>query len=122
MSTHRATLRIDRDSIDVTFTCDGDSDSVCRQMVFGACFCERFSPEKVDGKWGHWAESWDPDEVRAWHPMQSGNLCNYIEWVSNDDARVEELYSGPPGVALNDTEVEFVWEGDFYEWRPKVGK
>lgn len=122
--THTATLVIEPDSIDVKFTCNAGADAKCHQVPFGECWCEQFTAEKRDGQWGHYVYTncdllhteHNPDCAEQWHPMRSAETCNYIEWVTND-ARPEELYCGKGPTALNETPIEFVWQGDFFEWR-----
>jgi hypothetical protein len=114
---HTATLTINRDQFTVEFKCHAGPDDECRQAPDPGCDCERFSIEKRDGVWVHSSAWYVSEDQPIWHKMHSVKYCNLIEWVTNDDAGPEELYCGVESITLNDTPVEFIWEGDYYEWR-----
>ena len=55
------------------------------------------------------------------HLLASTNdYCNAVEWIENDDESLHLSYSGDPTGSFplhNGTEVDVIWEGDYYSWR-----
>jgi hypothetical protein len=108
---------IDGDNIGLDFECTEPEGSLCRMMCppgdgYG---CESVQVDQIDGEWWHTAiEVYNADSDRldlTRHKMVPAGRCTILDW---DDK--EECF-GDGKTPLREGEIEFSWNGDFYEWR-----
>jgi hypothetical protein len=106
---------IDGDHIGLDFECTEPEGSLCRLMCpphsdspYG---CEMISPQQIDGEWWHFGRDFDFDPPHPLHKLVAAPSCTILDW---DDK--EECF-GDGKTPLREGEIEFAWNGDFYEWR-----
>jgi hypothetical protein len=105
---------IDGDWIGLDFECTEPETALCRMMCppGDSYACELLSPQLIDGEWWHVGTDFDFEtNPRPLHKLVPAERCTILDW---DD--IAENF-GDTKTPLREGEIEFAWNGDYYEWR-----